>query len=146
MAQCVSGSVNLSVSPTVLFISWNDPIFFLFFFLIFRVAPTAYGASHARGRIGAAAGVYTTATATRDPSRICHLHHSSRKRRIPDPLGQARDRTRNLMVPSWIRFHWATVRTLILDSSSPSLIDFGMTAKWGCAPIPGENATAIQVL
>ena len=40
---------------------------------------------------------YTTATATRDPSRICDLHHSSQPHQIPDPLSEARDRTRILM-------------------------------------------------
>ena len=43
------------------------------------------------------------ATATRDPSRVCNLHHSSRQRRIVNPLSKGRDRTRNLMVPSRIR-------------------------------------------
>ena len=45
---------------------------------------------------------YTAATATRDLSRICDLHHSSRKHRILNPLSEARDRTHNLMVPSQI--------------------------------------------
>ena len=45
---------------------------------------------------------YTTATATRDPSHVCSLHHSARQRRIPDPLSKARDPTYNLMVTSWI--------------------------------------------
>ena len=40
---------------------------------------------------------YTTATATRDLSRVCNLHHSSGQRRILNPLREARDRTRNLM-------------------------------------------------
>ena len=43
------------------------------------------------------------ATATRDPSHICNLYHSSRQRWIFNPLSKARDRTRNLMVPSRIR-------------------------------------------
>ena len=47
---------------------------------------------------------HATATATQDPSRVCNLHHSSRQRRIPNPLSNARDRTRNLMVPSRIRY------------------------------------------
>ena len=34
---------------------------------------------------------YTTAAAMRDLSRICDLHHSSRKCRIPNPLSEARD-------------------------------------------------------
>ena len=40
---------------------------------------------------------YTTATATSDPSRICHLHHSSRQRRLLNPLREARERTCVLM-------------------------------------------------
>ena len=34
---------------------------------------------------------YTTATATQDLSRICHLHHSSWQRQILNPLNKARD-------------------------------------------------------
>src|SRR5512134_854213 len=41
---------------------------------------------------------YARATATRDPSRVCNLHHSSRQRRIVNPLSKGRDRTRNLIV------------------------------------------------
>ena len=37
-----------------------------------------------------------------DPSRVCDLHHSSRQCRILHPLSEARDRTRNLVVPSQI--------------------------------------------
>ena len=42
---------------------------------------------------------YTTATAMWDPRHICDLHHSSRQCRILNPLSEARDGTRNLMVP-----------------------------------------------
>ena len=52
--------------------------------------------------------VYTTATATQDPSRVCDLHHSSWQHQILNPLSEARDRTRHPMVPSWIRFCCAT--------------------------------------
>ena len=38
-----------------------------------------------------------------DLSHICNFHHSSRQCRILNPLSKARDRTRNLTVPSWIR-------------------------------------------
>ena len=41
--------------------------------------------------------VYTTATATQDPSRVFDLHHSSRQYQILNPLSEARDRTRLLM-------------------------------------------------
>ena len=56
---------------------------------------------------------YTIATATLDLSRICNLHHSSWKRHILNSLSEARDRTGILMDTSWIRFHCATVETLL---------------------------------
>ena len=67
---------------------------------------------------------YTTATglhqshsnarsklATPDPSCVCDLHHSSQQRQILNPLGRARDRTRNLMVPRRICFRCTTTGT-----------------------------------
>ena len=45
---------------------------------------------------------YARATATRDPSHICDLHHSSRQRQILNPLSEVRDQIQNLMVPSQI--------------------------------------------
>ena len=63
---------------------------FFFFFCLFafsRAAPAAYGGSQARGLIGVVAA---------------GLRHSSWQLRILNPLSKARDRTRNLMVPSWI--------------------------------------------
>ena len=57
-------------------------------------------------RLGVKSGLqppaYARATATRDPSRVCNLHHRSRQRRILNPLSKGRDRTRNLMVSSRI--------------------------------------------
>ena len=50
-------------------------------------------------------------TATPDPSHVCSLHHSSRQRRMVNPLSEARDRTPNVMVPSRIHFHRATMGT-----------------------------------
>ena len=47
---------------------------------------------------------YTRATAMRDPSPICDLHHSSRQCQILNLLSEARDQTFNLMVPSRIHF------------------------------------------
>jgi len=72
--------------------------FFLSFFAIFGAAPVAYAGSKARGRIGAIAAAYATATAAWDPSCICDLHHSSRQHRILNPLSKVRDWTHNLMV------------------------------------------------
>lgn len=44
----------------------------LFFFIPFRVTPTAYGSSRARGHIGASAEVYTTDA---DPSNAKSKPH-----------------------------------------------------------------------
>ena len=54
---------------------------------------------------------YTTATAVQDPSHVCDLHHSSHQHRILNPLGEARDWTQNLLVPSRIRFCCARMGT-----------------------------------
>ena len=45
---------------------------------------------------------YTTATATRDPSRVCDLYHSSWQCQILNPLNKARDRTRILLDTSQV--------------------------------------------
>ena len=54
---------------------------------------------------------YTTATATRDLSCICNLHHSSWQCWIFNTLSKARDQIGNLIVTSWICFHCTTVGT-----------------------------------
>ena len=69
---------------------------FVFVVAISWAAPAAYGGTQARGQIGA------VATSLRQ-SQVCNLHHSSRQRRIVNPLSKGRDRTLNLMIPSWIR-------------------------------------------
>ena len=55
---------------------------------------------------------YATATATRDPSCICDLHHRSRQCQILNPLSEARDRSHNLMVPSLVFVSTAPQREL----------------------------------
>ena len=70
---------------------------FIFVFCLFRAAPAAYGGSQARGLIGAVAAGHSHS----------HSNAGSEPRLQPTPqlpLSGARDRTRNLMVPSWIRF------------------------------------------
>ena len=54
---------------------------------------------------------YATATATRDPSRVCDLQHSSWQHQILNPLRKARDQTFVLLEANQIRFHWAIMRT-----------------------------------
>ena len=50
-------------------------------------------------------------TAMQDPSHVCDLYHSSWQRQILNPLNKARGGTHDLIVPSQIRFRWATTRT-----------------------------------
>ena len=75
---------------------------------------------------------YPTATAMQNPSHACDLHHSSQQCWILNPLSQVRDRTHNLMVPSQIRFHYATTGTprpifqLTLFHFSPSCSSFNI--------------------
>ena len=76
-------------------------------------APTAYGSSQARGESELHLPAYATATATRDPSCVCDLHQSSGQCQILNPLSKDKDRTGNLVVPSQIRFHCATMGTPI---------------------------------
>ena len=71
-----------------------------FFNFLFRAVPMAYGSSQARGRIRATA--YATVTATRDPSHVCNLHHSSWQHGILNPLNKPRDRTDIFMDTSWV--------------------------------------------
>ena len=70
-----------------------------FFGLFFRLSLTAYGGSHARGKIGAKLPVHIRATATQNPNHICDLLYS------PQQLGIEQ---RNLMVASRIHFHCTT--------------------------------------
>ena len=73
---------------------------------------------------------YTTATATTDPSHVCDLHHSSQQRRILNPVREARDRTRNPMVPSWIHFHCTTMGTPpLLKFSKQKFLKYEETQK-----------------
>ena len=65
---------------------------------------------------------YTTAVVTQDPSSICDLH-SSQRCRIPNPLSEARDQTRNLVDTSQIRFHFATMGTLGVFYCNPEFSD-----------------------
>ena len=58
---------------------------------------------------------YTTATATRDLSRIYDLHHSHHsiwRLQILNPLSEARDRTHIFTDTGWVHYHWAMTGTL----------------------------------
>ena len=90
----------------------NFILFVLFiYFLLFGAPPAAYGGSQAGVQSELHLPAYITATAPRDPSHICNLHHSSQQRQIFNPLSEARDRTHNLIVPSRVRFLCAVTGT-----------------------------------
>ena len=55
---------------------------------------------------------YATATAVRNPSCACDLHHSSQQGQILDTLSKARAKTCNFMVTSRMSFHCTTMGTL----------------------------------
>ena len=87
-------SVGLSWGPLNLLVQVDFHfLYYLFIYCLFRAAFAAYGSFQARGPIRAAAASHTTATAMRDPSRICDLHHSSEQCWILNPLSEARDWT-----------------------------------------------------
>ena len=54
---------------------------------------------------------YTTATAVRDPSRVCGLHCSSQQRWILNLVSEARDWTQVLVDTSRVHYHRATMGT-----------------------------------
>ena len=94
----------------------------IFFFLLFRAAPTAYGSSQARGRIGAAA---TTATAMQNQSYVCNLHHSSRRCWISDPpTEQGQGSNCNLKDTSQIHFCCTAMGTprVYLSKKTPGVV------------------------
>ena len=74
---------------------------------------------------------YTTATATWELSHICDLHHSSQQHRILNPPSKARDRTCDLMVPSWICFHHdRNSQSLSLDWSQEAFTSTATSHGW----------------
>ena len=100
------GCASYSLSPSFFFCCCCC-LFFVF--LLFRAASVAHGGSQVRGLIGAvAAGLYHSHSNM--GSKLC-LYHGSRQRWILNPLSKAKDRTRNLMVPSQIHFRCATMGT-----------------------------------
>ena len=65
----------------------------------------AYGGSQVRGlKSELQLPAYTITVATQNPNHVCDLQHSSQQHQILSPLGEARDRTHNPVVPSQIHF------------------------------------------
>ena len=57
---------------------------------------------------------YTTAKATRGPSHVCDLHHSSHQLWILNPPSETRDRTASLWILVGFVNHWATMGTPVV--------------------------------
>ena len=66
-------------------------LFVCFVFFLSRATPEVNGSSQLGVETGLQLLVYATATATPDPSHICHLHCSLWQRLILNPLSEARD-------------------------------------------------------
>ena len=86
-------------------------MYFIFIFLLFRAAPTAYGSSQARGQIAATAAGLCQSHGNAVLSHVFNLHRSSREVWILNPLSKARNWTHNIMLPNQIRFCCATAGT-----------------------------------
>ena len=97
----VPSSVGEYNRHTVYTTAKAEASFFFFFFSFFRLWV----------KCGPQLPAYATATANRDLSCFCRLHHSSWQCWITDPPSKARNQVRHLMVTSRIRFHCATIGT-----------------------------------
>ena len=88
---------------------------YLFYFLLFRATPAAYGSSQAKGWIGAAATnlCYSLRNARFQP-HLQPIYHSSWQHQILNPLSWSRDGTHILMDTSRVRYHWAMTGTPIV--------------------------------
>ena len=86
-------------------------------FVFSRAVPAAYGGSQARGWIGVIATGLHYSHSNIGSKPVWDLHHSSWQCPILNPLSEARYRTHNLMVPSWIHFCCATMEATILHDT-----------------------------
>ena len=86
-------------------------LFFFFFFSVFFLGPPLQHMEVPRLGVESDLQMPAYATAMQDLSHICDLHHSSRQRRIPNPLSKSRDGTRIVMDTSEVHYCWATVGT-----------------------------------
>ena len=100
------------------------PSFLFFFFALLALHPRQMEVPRLGIQSELQLPACTTATAMQDPSHICALHHSSRKRQIPDPLSEARDWTRILTDTSWIHFQHHNGNSFFFLPSSLSFFSF----------------------
>ena len=109
----ISSSLVLFLSTqTLLSLSFPRQPFFLFVFFPF-LGPLLQHMEVPRPgvELELLLQAYAKATAMRDPSHVCNLHHSSGPLQIPGPMSEARDRICILMDTNRIHFHCTTVGT-----------------------------------
>ena len=92
---------------------------------------------------------YARATAPQDPSHVFDLHHSSQQRQIPNPLSEARDRTRILMVPCHSCFHepqWEIPSKIFSSTKTLRILDhlFPCLSITNITPFP-DNSRVINM-
>ena len=78
--------------------------YYCYYYLLFKAAPEHMEFPRLGVQSELQLPAYTIAPATPDLSCVCDLHHDSWQCQIFNPLSEVRDQTRNLMVPSRIRF------------------------------------------
>ena len=99
---------SLTAALQVFKSSWGVGFLFCFSFfacLLFSAAPEAYGGPQARGRKGAAAVAYATATAMPDLSHIFNLCFGLQQHWILNPLREVRDQTHILTDAGQVHSH-----------------------------------------
>ena len=109
--------------------------FLVFCFCLFRAAPTAYGSSKARGRIGAtAASLHHSHSNTRSEPILWPTPQLTESR-ILNPLIEATDRALILMNPSRVHYHWATT------GNSQLLLSYCCSKAWldVCGGLPQNS-------
>ena len=77
-------------------------ILYSFIFIILELHPWHMEVPRLGVELELQLGAYTTATAPRDPSRVCDLHHSSRQRWISNPVSEVGDGTHTHMDTSQV--------------------------------------------
>ena len=87
------------------YVEFQTGLSFFSFCLLIGLHPRHMGVPRLGVKSGLQLPAYARATATRDPSHAFDLHHSSRQRRILNPLSEARDQTCILTEPGQVLFH-----------------------------------------
>ena len=101
--------------------------FFFLFFFVLGLHAQHMEVPELRVELKLQLPAYSTATATRDLSRVCNLYHRSRQCQIPHPLSKARDRTHGYWLNLFPLHHngnssngnlkWANLRRSIFRSA-----------------------------